>query len=72
MTETYLIKYTLIFPERKQDKEIKVKNCLTELHAKMKLSKYVTAHYPKALRMEITSCELDNFFSQIFPGFKGF
>ena len=70
--ETYLIKYVLIYPDKKVDKEIKVKNCLSELQAKIKLGIYVERHYPKALRIEITSCEIDNLFSQIFPGFKGF
>lgn len=49
--------------------KMKVKNCQSELSAKIKLEKYIEPKYEGYLRMEIISCESD-MVSDIFNLFR--
>ena len=53
----------------------KVKNCMDDIHAKVKLESYLKKHHPTFLRMEVVSCKpflpgMPDFFNDIFNGFK--
>lgn len=55
---------------------IKVKNCMSDFHAKIKLEGYLKRHYPNFERLQVNRCNEDGLndlfknFSDIFGNFK--
>lgn len=69
---TYLINYDVIFTDNSRilQKEIKVKNCYSELQALIKLEVYLRKKYPNFSKMIKNECseynEVMNIFNDIF------
>ena len=68
--KTYLLKYTVNFEHGFKDGEMRVKNCMSVLHAKIKLGDFLKRKYPKQTGIEIHSCNED--FMQQFGNIFGF
>ena len=75
MNKTFIIDYRVVTLTRGtyHPPKIKVKNCYTELQAKMKLEKKVERDYAGFVRMEVVSCIEDvmdvfGVFGNIFGG----
>lgn len=71
--KTYIIKYEVQFTDNSGlfGKEIKIKNCVSEIHAKIELEKYLQRKYPMFKQLIINSCKEDilSNFSNIFSGY---
>lgn len=58
--ETYIIKYGMYFTDQSyQSGTMKVKNCFSDLQAKIKLEKYLARKHPMFDRMVVYSCNKD-------------
>lgn len=74
--KTYIIDYRVFTQSRGvyHPPKIKVKNCYTELEAKIKLERMTETKYAGFIRMEIISCVEDfiggDLFNKIFGGFR--
>ena len=69
MNKTYIIEYKICSDNiRKSEHKINVKNCQSELAAKIKLGEYLKKKHGKSVQIEITKCEEDLFsvFGEIF------
>ena len=66
--KTYRVEYIVYFKSGPEKKAMNVKNCMCELHAKIKLGEYLKRKYPDMIKLEITKCEED--FLSIFNNFK--
>lgn len=71
----YIIKYTVELDgaDPIKDKEIKIDNCLSDLHAKSRLEDYLKRKYINFKRLMVHSCHEDLFskFGDIFGGDLG-
>jgi hypothetical protein len=73
--KTYILNYTIFFVDRPAKTHIiKIKNCLSDLHAKVRLDDYLKRKHSNFERLSVTGCfeERDFFenFGDIFGNFK--
>jgi hypothetical protein len=72
--DKYILKYEEHFNDGSvfKDKEIKINNCLSELHAKVKLEQYLKKKHSNFNKLVITSCRKDIMgnFNDVFGNFK--
>lgn len=69
--KTFLIKYGIYFTNGKYEShEIKIKNCMSDLHAKIKLEEYLKKKYSNFKKLVVYSCTnnfgFENIFGDIF------
>jgi hypothetical protein len=68
MEKTYLIKYSISFTDNSSlaGKEMKVKNCMSDLHAKIKLEEFLKKKHLKFKILVVESCreDIDDIFEQ--------
>ena len=68
--EKYIIKYEIYFKDGSKilDKEIKVSNCMSEIHSQIKLEKFLINKYLDFKQLIVISCKKDfmNLFGDIF------
>ena len=68
--ETYIIKYKIIFTDNSiiDDKEMKVKNCLSNIEAQIKLEDFLKKKYTNFKQLKVHSCNKDvnDIFNDIF------
>jgi hypothetical protein len=57
--ETYVIEYAVYYSDTYESHTIKVKNCTSELQAKIKLGDYVKKKYPSFKDLVIYKCNKD-------------
>jgi hypothetical protein len=63
--ESFIIDYEVHFRDRVSESHTMiVKNCQGEMHAKIKLEKYLIKHNPDFIRLVVIKCKLD-FMSQL-------
>lgn len=68
-TETFIIEYKIYFTLKPpQIHETKIKNCMGELHAKIKLEDWLKKKHSDFKQLEVIKCEKDVFglFGDIF------
>lgn len=58
-TETYIMTYTVYFDGYTKDGKMKVENCMSELHAKIRLGDFLKRKYPNQTSIVIHSCKVD-------------
>ena len=61
--EKYTIEYNIEFDDDSKfyNKKIKIKNCMSILHAKVKLEGYLKKKYPNFKKLIVINCEKDYF-----------
>lgn len=67
--KTFVIEYTIFFKEGEPESHTtKVKNCLSDLHAKIKLEKYLRGKHYDFKRLKVRDCQEDvvGFLSNMF------
>ncbi len=71
--KTYLLKYEIHLVDSSPllGKEMKVKNCMSELHAKCKLAEYLERKYINFSKLIVNSCKEDYDLGNIFKNFDG-
>jgi hypothetical protein len=73
MKRTYTIDYRVYFKERLyQTHTMKIKNCLSEAHAKVRLEQYLQKKYYDFESLVVTSCKVSTgleLFDDIFGNF---
>jgi hypothetical protein len=73
--KTYILNHTIFFVDRPtKTHKIKIKNCLSDLHAKIRLGDYLKRKHSNFERLQVDSCheesDLFNLFGDIFKPFK--
>jgi hypothetical protein len=76
MNKKYTIKYRIILEGSNtiEDKEIKIANCMSSIHAQIRLEEYLRKKYINFKALEVKKCEesgiFDGFSSDIFSSFN--
>jgi len=73
--KTYILNYTMFFVDSpSQTHKMKIKNCLSDLHAKVRLEDYLKRRHSNFERLQVDSCHEENdlfkYFGDIFGPFK--
>lgn len=57
-TKTFAVDYKIIFRTKESDiKSMRIKECMSECHAKLRIDKYIKKKYDDVLRVVVVSCE---------------
>lgn len=63
----FLVKYNIIYTDgTSESKLIRINNCDSQLHAKVRLDDYLQRNYPLYSRLEVINCVEDNALFQMF------
>jgi hypothetical protein len=72
MKKKFRIKYKVLLEneESLEDKEIKIDNCLSEIHAQSKLENYLKKKYINFKKLIVFECKEESDFSDFFSQFE--
>jgi len=71
MNKEYRIKYVIHLEgvTSLKGKEIKIKNCMSSLHAQIRLEEFLKKKYINFKQLEVNECKEENNFNDIFSQF---